>query len=251
MKNILIYISLLAFLSCEKNAEPAPVVVPTGTFMFHLHTYIDNDEVDLYNIDYATLDGRTVSLSLAQLYVSDIQLVRADGSTYDIKGKSLLKVLEKDTYVAGEVPVGSYKSLRFKVGLDAATNGLAPAATPEPAIFDKSEMWFGNSAQPDGYVFMNVQGKVDTSADFSHPPVPFVYKIGTNAHYKQVNMGDHNFTIVEGQVELGHIIIDYNRLFNGIQLNNKDNLSITSASANSTALAAKIANNIPSMFIYE
>ena len=78
-----------------------------------------------------------------------------------------------------------------------------------------------------------------------------MYKIGTNAHYKQVNMSDHNFTLVEGQVEFAHIIVDYSRLFNGVQLNNKDNLSITTPSANNSALAAKIVNNIPSMFIYE
>ena len=250
MKNILICLVLVGFLSCKKEEPPAGGG-PTGTFMFHLHTYIDHNEVDLYDIDYTTLDGRTMSLSLAQLYLSDIQLVRADGTTYDIPGKSILKVFEKDTYVAGEVPVGTYKALRFKVGVDATTNGQNPAATSEPAIFEKSEMWFGGTAQPDGYVFMHVKGKLDTSADLSHPPVPFVYKIGTNAHYKQVNMSDHNFTLVEGQVEFAHIIVDYSRLFNGVQLNNKDNLSITTPSANNSALAAKIVNNIPSMFIYE
>ena len=112
-------------------------------------------------------------------------------------------------------------------------------------------MWFGSTAQPDGYVFMNLQGKIDTSANLNKPLVPFSYKIGTNANYKQVTMGVKNFTVEEGKAVFGHIIIDYNRLFNGVQLNQMGNLSVTTASANSSAIATKIANNIPSIFLYE
>ena len=242
--------------SCKKNKseEPEPnkpTDAPKGTFMFHLHSFIDNNEVDLYNITYTALDGRSMSLSMAQLYLSDIQLVKLDGSTVDVSGKKIFKVLETDTYLIGNVPVGNYKTFRFKVGLNATTNALNPTATADSTILNKPAMWFGGSAQPDGYVFMNVQGTIDTSSDMTGKMAPFVYKIGSNANYKQVTMPNRNFTIVENQVEYGHLYIDYYKMFTGIQLNQNSNLSVNTSAENSNALAAKIVNNIPTMFIYE
>lgn len=252
----ILFTVLLSFSSCKKNKSEQPEPngngnTPTGTFMLHLHTYIDETEVDLYNITYTTYEGRNVSLSMAQFYISNIQLVKLDGSTYDIPGKKILKVFETDTYLTGTVPVGNYKSIRFKVGLDSVTNSLNPSSSPDSLILNKPAMWFGTTTQPDGYVYMNVQGMIDTSASMSGTPVAFAYKIGTNANFKQVNMSDKNFSIVKDQAEYGHIIVDYYKLFTGVQLNLSSNLSVTSAAGNNSLIATKIAGNIPLMFRYE
>jgi len=251
------FVLILTLGSCKKDKKednapsPSAPVNATGTYMFHLHTYIDNNEVDLYNIPYTTDAGRDISLSLAQLYISDIQLVKQDGSTYEVSGKKILKVFEFESYFVGEVPVGAYKTIRFKVGLDATTNGLLPSQSPDSAILNKPAMWFGTSPQPDGYVFLNVQGTIDTSSTMSGMFAPFVYKIGTNANYKQVQMPDRNFTISEGQIYFGHIMIDYNQLFNGVMLNQASNLNISNAGDNASSIATTIVDNIPAMFIYE
>lgn len=252
MKNLLVAVILLCFWSCKKDevVEPTPIV-KTGTLLFHLHTYIDIEEVDLYGIDYQTSSGRTMSLDLAQMYISDIQLVKSDGSIYNLPGKNFLKKFETHTYNVGEVPVGNYESVRFKVGLPPAVNAMVPSASADSNMLNLPAMWLGSSAQPDGYAFLNVQGKIDTSADLSHPPVPFVYKIGTNAHYVQVVMGEKNFTVEEGNAIYSHIIVDYSKLFNGISLSQAGNLSVKTAGENGSATAQKIAANIPSMFIYE
>jgi hypothetical protein len=257
MRTIILYSYLFilsaAFFSCKKEkvqADEKPET-PTGIFMFHLHTYLDNNEVDLYNIPYTTIDGRTISLSLAQLYISDVQLVKPDGSTYDFAGKKILKIFEKDTYLVGDVPIGNYRSFRFKVGLNSSANAQLPADPADSSILNRPEMWLGNTAQPDGYVFMHVQGTIDTTSDLSGGMAPFTYKIGTNAQIKQVNMPDKNFTVLEGQVMYGHLWIDYNKLFAGVALNQAANLSVKTAADNASANAVKIANNIPSMFIYE
>lgn len=252
MKYSLSLLALLCFFSCSKNEpiEPTPSD-KTGVFFFHLHTYIDLQEVDLYNIAYENSAGRTISLNMAQLYISDIQLVRSDGSLYNITGKNILKTLEEQTFQVGEVPVGNYKSVRFKVGLPPQVNAMTPEASADSLILKKPAMWFGSTPQPDGYVFLNVQGKVDTSADLSHPPVPFVYKIGTNANYVQVTMGEQNFSVEEDKATFSHIVIDYSKLFKGVTLNQAGQLSVTTVDDNNTSIAQKIVNNIPSMFIYE
>jgi hypothetical protein len=230
--------------------DPIPGT-PTGTLLMHLHTYLEDQEVDLYNIDYTTSEGRTISLSTAQLYLSDIQLVRLDGSTYDVGSKKILKVFEAESYLIGEVPVGNYKTIKFKVGVDPTTNSQSPNLSTDSVILNKPSMWFNSSSQPDGYVFMNFQGKIDTSSTLAETPVPFRYKIGTNANRVQITMPDKSFTVLKDQIVYSHILIDYYRLFNGIQLNQFNNLSVLTASDNSASIAAIIKNNISSIFIYE
>lgn len=236
------------FISCNKKSKDDPStdkVTPTGTVSFHLHTYIQDNEVDLYGIPYTTHEGRSISLSLAQLYISDVQLVKLDGSVFSFPVNKILKVLDVDTYVIGEAPVGNYKSLRFKVGL-APDHNLPNLSNPADSV-----MWLSKTRMDDGYVFMNVQGKIDTSEAMTGNLIPFVYKIGTNVNYKQVVMPDKNFTVVAGEIQFAHLIADYNMLFKGIKINDISNLSVKTASDNALPLAQKIVNNIPSMFIYE
>ncbi|MFM7023050.1 MAG: MbnP family protein [Flavobacteriales bacterium] len=223
---------------------------PTGTLLFHLHTYISDNEVDGYGFVYTNDDGRQISLSMAQLYITDIQVVKLDGSLINLPDTILLKTLALETYVAGKVPVGNYKGIQFKVGLSAATDAQNPVLSKDSAALNHSEMWFGSSAQSDGHVFLNVQGSIDTTSDLSGLLIPFSYKIGTQANLIQVKMPQQNFSILENQAEYGHIIIDYNRLFSGIQLNSAANLQVDKAGSNSD-LAQKITVNIPSMFRYE
>jgi hypothetical protein len=255
---IFISMIILSSSSCkkEKNEEPSPdnsttnTTTAHGTLMFHLHTYIDAQEVDAYNIEYTTDAGRNISLSIAQLYISDIQLEKLDGSFYTVPNKTLLKILEVETYLVGNVPAGNYKSVRFKVGLPSATNVLSPTASSDSLILNRLDMWFSNTVQPDGYVFLNVQGTIDTSLEMSGKMCPFVYKLGTNAHYKQVNMPAQNFTILPNQTEFVHMYVDYNRLFTGVILDSA-HLNITTVAENNAPLATQIANNLSAIFKYE
>lgn len=249
MKKILFLLGLLYCFACENEAiAPPEPPVAKGTFLFHLHNYIDLQEIDLYGIEYQTSEGRSIVLDYTEMYISEIQLLKEDGTMYSIPGKILLKNFRDQTYEVAEVPVGKYKSVYFKVGLPAAVNALAPK---DSAILNQPAMWWSSSAQANGYLFMNVQGKIDTSADLSHPPVPFVYKIGTNANFVAVKMPEREFTIKEDTYFYGHIIVDYSQLFKGLALNKSSNLSVQTIADNANAIAQQIVRNIPSMFIYE
>lgn len=260
MKNITSLFLVMALVvwaltGCKKEKpEPLPddntTPVPTGTLMMHLHTYIGINEVDAYNIVYTNELDRKISLSLAQMYISGIELVKADGNILSLSDVKVLKVFETETYMLATVPVGNYKGVKFKVGLDASTNAADPSSNT--ALLNRPEMWFGSTAQPDGYVFLNVQGKIDTTADASGTVAGmqnFTLKIGTNAHYQQVIMPEQNFTIAKDQAEFLHMYADYSRLFNGINLNQV--LSVSTVADNSSALGNAIAGKIPSMFFYE
>jgi len=240
--------------ACGKHKDPiVTTTVDSTALYFHLHTNLDTNEVDAYNEIYTMESGRRISAGITQLYISNVQLIKADGSTYDIPAVIVYKTQETEVYSLGNVPVGSYKSVRFHIGLDSTTNTLAASSN---AALDHSEMWFNPSAQPGGYVYVNFAGKVDTTTNGNGPDSlmqTFTYKLGTSAAYKEVTMPDHSpvYSFAKDIPQYIHLVVDYSKLLTGIQLNNTANLSITNATGNTTTLGITINSNIPSMFSYE
>ena len=257
-KSAVIFIAVAAMLlinsGCKKHQPDTTIVtnVDSGTYYMHLHTNVDTNEVD-YGTVYTTSAGRKIAVTRAQLYLSHIQLIKTDGTFYTVPSVIVLKQQETEQYYIGKVPVGDYKSVRFYVGLDSATNTLS--GTADTAL-NHPEMWFGVTAQPNGYIYVNFEGSIDTTSGKNGTIAqmqPFMYYIGTPAHNTLVTMPDHSpvFTVAKGQPTLTHITVDYGQLFNGVAINNSTNLMIMSKSANSSSLANTISNNIPSMFSYE
>jgi hypothetical protein len=259
MKYIL-YISLAAFLmacktkSTEKDPEvPAPAT-EYGYVRMHLHTFVGMEEVDAYNISYTNEEGRRIKLSRAQLYISGIEIKRTNGTYLPVNGKILLKDLATLSYYIDSLPVGTYAGIRFKVGLPPEVNSLNPSQSNDSLILKKQEMWFGSVPQPDGFIFANFQGKIDTTAAMDaldSEMVNFDFRIGTNDNLVSVEMPDQPFVVQKGLSEYIHLYLDVNNLFNGLDLTNSAELSVTSVSANSGMLATKIKANLPSMFKYE
>jgi hypothetical protein len=254
-KSTTIVFALLSIIfSCKKSADTTPanttLAPTTGTLYFHLHTDVDTNEVANYGDIYVLTGGRKISVSKAQLYISNIQLVRADSSVYTVPNTVLLKVQEIEPYLVGNVPAGNYVTVRFTVGLDSSTNAKVP--TSSDTTFNNSSMWFGGSAQPSGYVFVNFQGTIDTTlAGNSNKLIPFMYMIGTTANKRLVTMPYQGFTITSGQAQYIHMIIDYNKLLTGVNLSNGNNLMVMSPTGNNSTIATTISNNIPTIFQYE
>jgi hypothetical protein len=237
---------------CKNKKEHVHPDPENGTLYMHLHTNIDMNEVEAYDTIYTNSEGRKISLSMAQLYISNIELVKSDGSLYSIPDTIILKTQDEETYLIADVPVGNYKSVHFNVGLSAAQNKKTPSASSNDPL-NHPEMWFGSTAQPDSFVFMNLQGKIDTTAAANASEAqmqPFVYKLGTDANYKKVVMPDQNYTILANQPQYIHLYYDVSKIFNGVQLNDHGNLSVTTPQDNATTLAAQLRNNIPAMFSY-
>lgn len=253
-------VSLIVVTGCNKKDDTTPdnnntttgTNSPKGTLMLHLHTFIGDNEVQIYNNIETTPEGRKISLSKAQMFISNIQLLKLDGSFYSVPNTVILQMQEQETYKVGEVPAANYKGITLGVGLDSVTNSKVPSSSTDP--LNNSSMWFGSSAQPEGYVFMNVEGKIDTTQAANgtiNEMQPFKYLIGTKVNFKTVPMPPKNYTISPGQATFVHFYIDFSKVFNGINLSDPANLKVESAADNAGNTALKIGNNISSMFFYE
>ncbi|MGN6648208.1 MAG: MbnP family protein [Cytophaga sp.] len=262
MKHLSILMLALLAAACKPSKEdpssPANTVV-TAPLNLHLHTYIGATEVDGYDIVYRTVDGRKLSLSMAQVFLSDIELVKFDGSTYAVKDTVLLANPAEQVYKLGNVPVGNYRTIRFKAGLLPAVNAQVPSGTGGP--LNNQTMWFTTPAQTENYIFMNCSGKIDTTVAMSAADadmVAFTYKIGTDPQLKQIVMPNQTFTVQPNATGYVHMLADYSILFNGVDLLDPANLSITTAAQNSWPetgaqwpISVTVADNIVNMFRYE
>lgn len=229
-----------------------PYTGPTGFLRLHLHNYIDQEEVLGPNEVYRNNAGRQISFSRTNLFISKIELIKKDGSVFKVPGKIILKNVDQDTYDIGDVPPGFYKSIRFYVGLDEETNKKAPSSTTD--VLNTPAMWFGSTAQPDGYAFINFEGKIDTSANADGPEEtmqPFSYKLGTSKNFMQVIMPDYEYAVIVNKTQFLHLYLDWNQFFKNVPLNNKDNLNVSSIEVPSKDIETIISNNITSMFKYE
>lgn len=242
----------VTILGCSKKNEVANPIVPTGTVELHLHNYIDISEIYEYGAVNTTEEGRKISLTMGQFFMSDMELKKADGTVFKINDRILLKEQQENVYYVGEVPAGTYTTFSFYVGVNSDINKKEPTVL-DTALYHK-EMWYGNTAQPQGFIFLHAEGKIDTTAEGDGPDSsmkPFRFRIGTNSNYTlvNINLGTKGFKIIPKESQYIHMYADYNKLFKGISL--KGSLEVTSPEDNASPLATKLKSNIPSMFSLE
>ena len=226
---------------------------PTAMLMLHLHTNIDTNEV-APGASYPNWAGRNVQFTRAQYYLSNITLTKTDGSKVGLSGRVLVTWGTED-YMVGNIPVGSYKSISYQVGVDANNNHTDPASHTATDVLSAQNpsMHFADNAT--GYIFMAVEGMVDSSATGTGTPnKTFSYHIGTDALLTTVAMPDHSaapysqvYTATANGSITFHMIADYGKLFKNVDM--KTN-TVTNTIDNPT-LATALAVNISSMFRYE
>lgn len=230
-----------------------------GTFMTGCDANDDTDGVTMVNLkiqpvvngsplssDLSTtydFNGTNVSFSSARVYVTEFELVRADGTTEVFTGDSVTApakdldgndvthtvtdrvILAKhdlgdDVYSLGDVPSGEYTSVKFKLGVTGLSNRLdasqVPASHPLSKQTDRNNHWNWNA----GYQFLRLDGLVDTDAD-DVPDEVWEVHLGTGNFLKEVELS-HDIDLVDGKNMNLHIMIDYGKLMANVDLTDPD-----------------------------
>ncbi len=197
---------LIVFSSCKKKSTFVPT--KRAALIFHLHSYINDTHVTNGTMAYDD-SGRRYSLSVARFYISQITLHGADGTDWQSYNKFTLASIGNEEYLVDSVPVGDYRSISFSIGVDATTNSSDPTqyASGNPLSAQTPSMWFGEGQ---GYIFMNIQGKADTTAAQNGAlNVPFSYQVGTNNLIRKVNMPNLSFSMVQYEAKILDLKVDY------------------------------------------
>jgi hypothetical protein len=88
----------LGFSTCKHSSDSTPAPTKDAVFAFHLHTNVDTAEVDAYGDTLDISTGGHVIVSRAALYISNVKLVKTDGSLVPVEGTILTKA-GKELYV--------------------------------------------------------------------------------------------------------------------------------------------------------
>ena len=189
------------------------------------------------------LNGSTVSINSARIYISEIELLKSDGTSVTFEGDVITApakdandadithtvtdriVLAKHDqgihrYMLGAAEAGEYTGIRYKIGIDGTTNRLdasqVPADHPLAKQTDRNNHWNWSA----GYQYVRVDGNVDLDGDGA-PEELWEVHLGTLNFLTEMEQ-PMDFDLHADQAVDLHIIVDYAMLLSDIDLTNPD-----------------------------
>lgn len=247
--------AVLFFVSCKKDDDTAPDPDATGTLILEFeHKFGDN--ALQFGTNYTNAAGETMTFDLFKYFISNVELVREDNSVYAVpreKSYFLIDHSNINTLEARipDVPVGSYKAVRFIIGVDSLTN--SKEADLRTGVLDVSGAaqgmyWSWNS----GYIFVKVEG---TSPQSTNENKRFRYHIGGFGGYSSPTINNIKTTevsreggapipIQKDRNRVAHIMVDLAVMFN------QPNVIAVAESSTTmfNAFSVRVADNYANMF---
>ena len=134
-----------------------------------------------------TQTGQTIDTTLWQLYVSNVALVKSDGTELPVPGLTLLKFGPGSTYqdvpvLTGDVPAGEYRGVRFDVGVPRELNHLDASTQAAPLGLDVGMFWAWNP----GYIFSRYEGKAQVGGQLKDVAL----HVGADTRRMSISLGD-------------------------------------------------------------
>ena len=131
--------------------------------------------------------GQDLKVNFWRLYLSHFALVKQDGSEVTVPGVVLAdfepgQPTQDVKVLAADVPEGSYRGLRFDVGLPRDLNHLDASAQTAPLGVDSGMFWAWNP----GYIFSRFEG----TASLGGQSVPVALHMGEDQRRLTVNLAD-------------------------------------------------------------
>jgi len=107
-----------------------------------------------------TSAGQSIQTTMWQMYVSNVALVKADGTEVAVPGLNLIKLDGKGPFqnivaFKGDAPAGQYRGIRFDVGVPRTLNHVDASTQKDPLGLDVGMFWAWNP----GYIFSRYEGK--------------------------------------------------------------------------------------------
>ena len=206
--------------------------------------------------------GEPFNVTLFQYYVSNIHLVKSDGSEYVVPQNESYFLIrehkpETQTITLNNVPEGKYTAMRFTIGIDSLRN--ASDVAQRTGCLDvggdaKDMYWAWNS----GYIFVKMEG-TSTAIELTETRKKqiFLYHIGlfggmgdkktlNNIKLANVAFGSKKLKIKANKAQYMVIKTDASHLLNGTT-----NISFAkNSNVMGGPFSAKIADNYSDMFSF-
>jgi len=225
--------------SCKKDEDDKDT-----DLSMHLHYKVGSENF-AYDQVY-TIDGVAVKFSLAQFYISGVNIMDDDNNMHSFENLYILAKPSQMDYALGTVPAsfGNHlHMLKFNVGVDSLTNSQTEAdftsrdASDPLAAQNPGMHWSWNS----GYIFVKLEGEVDTDGDGT-PDTAANWHIGTNNMLRGVSLMAHQD--MEDEEATIEVEFDLATVLTNTDLAN----DFATMTMNNMPLATKVANNMVNAF---
>lgn len=131
--------------------------------------------------------GQELKVNFWRLYLSNVALVRSDGSELPLPGVVLAEFTngsptQNVRVFSADAPEGSYRGLRFDVGVPRDLNHLDASTQQAPLGVDSGMYWAWNP----GYIFSRFEG----TAALGGQSLPIALHMGEDRRRLTVNLAD-------------------------------------------------------------
>lgn len=184
--------------SCDKDkdkdkAKPAEPEAKVSSLQMQFDNRFGTEALEL-DKTYRTASNDQVKFARAGYFISNVELVNADGSVFkEPNSYHLIWVednTEKETFKIDNVPAGDYTKVRFMVGIDSVRNATIANATGDLSP-DNHMTWMWDT----GFIFFHSKGFY-VHPDSSQAQL-FTYDVGKNRSLRQVELTLPNTTRVD------------------------------------------------------
>lgn len=174
MKKLLTLLALSAGL-----ASAAPVTLTLSL--------LDGDKPFFYHNNLTLPNGGQLHVHEVKLYISNVALVKADGTEVPVPGLTLAKLQmgtppQNIQIFRGDAPEGDYRGVIFDVGVPRDLNHQDATSAKAPLSVEDGMYWAWNS----GYIFFGLHGT--TSVNGADKDIAL--HIGGDNHRITVNLAD-------------------------------------------------------------
>lgn len=227
---VLLFMGIALFLaSCRK--DPA-------TLSLTVQPKWGSDNLQL-NTTYSSTGGY-MNFSSFGMYLSHIKLVKADNSEVEVDSMALINYANNAIKIDLKAVEGSYKGIKFGIGLDSAQNAISPAQVDDQSAYKPDVLYW---AQGLDHLFIAMEGHSGSTSSLGNI---FFYHIGTNAMYRTTEV-DQPFSVAAGGSTSLTLDADISKVFSGANGVNVLTQPGTH-STDSVAIAVKVADNFTQIF---
>jgi hypothetical protein len=248
-KQLALTLIAVSFLASCNTVSP---VATESDLTLQINAKVNGQAFDTSRI--FAINSRNVRITQARLYISAIDLIKQDGSALRIKstpisvkvgtGADTNTVVNIDDKIIlfrydqgksdetlGKVPVGTYQSIRFVVGLGNPANQVNALevsrlypTNPLAVQTGASNWWSWNS----GYIFTRIQGQIDTSMAGTGTPTSsaFFYHIGGPTDMTSTITVNGSFEVKSSGSNTIRTSVDFAKFFTGIDLKKTPNCMV-------------------------
>lgn len=162
---------------------------------------------------YTDVNGNQVAVEIFRFYISDVNLVKPSGETYQLAEAELVDFDLLDTAWSNsfsyKIPLEDFSQLTFGVGLNSSINAIDPALyeSSSPLSIYPGMYWTWATK----YIFSKFEGKLIPNGQTN--PTGIFYHTGLDKYYAEVQPISINLKEEFGEVNNLNFIIDMEKIF--------------------------------------